>query len=530
MNEGSTSAAISSATPAAVPAARPRREPVITQIAGFVDLFVWLLVLKSFFLPLFIIPTGSMAQTLAGAHADHTCPNCGWGYQIGVHEEPRQGIPPLPDLIQCPNCRYVQQTSIASASGVVLKPKAGDRIVLHGWMYDFGGSFSAQRWDVVVFKNPSQPDVNYIKRLIGIPGDTIEVIDGDIFVTPQGENEPRISRKTRMAQDALWIPYYDHDFIPRSEGRAGRDFYRPRWAPRGQSSGWMSFETRAPRFDGVSAARAELQFVTGQNGAPRPGLIQDINGYNGQHRNTGMPPPEVVTDARLSAEVEFSGGEGYVELLVSKYENLFAARLYRDGRLSLTRTSGDGEVEVWGEFAAAVVTRPVVLSLGHADYEVVVELDGRRVLASTSQAYSVHAAGVRGRGRLAASPTVRIAAERAELTLRHVRIDRDVHYTSRSPNNLPGQGIEGSPIKLRGDEYFCMGDNSPASHDGRWWHSSDLGAHLRARHARGEYTIGTVPADQMIGPAFLVYWPGFMPVLPGGPNILPDFGRVRWIH
>ena len=74
-----------------------RKEPFLTQIASFVELFVWLLVLKSFFLPLFIIPTGSMAETLSGAHATYTCPNCGYEYPVGFHD------PEGPRIVQCPN-------------------------------------------------------------------------------------------------------------------------------------------------------------------------------------------------------------------------------------------------------------------------------------------------------------------------------------------------------------------------------------------------------------------------------------------
>ena len=39
-----------------------------------------------------------------------------------------------------------------------------------------------QRGDVVVFRLPSKPSVHYIKRLIGIPGDHIEVRDNTIFI------------------------------------------------------------------------------------------------------------------------------------------------------------------------------------------------------------------------------------------------------------------------------------------------------------------------------------------------------------
>ena len=39
-----------------------------------------------------------------------------------------------------------------------------------------------ERGDIVVFKTPSDNRTDYIKRLIGIPGDTIQFIDGDIYL------------------------------------------------------------------------------------------------------------------------------------------------------------------------------------------------------------------------------------------------------------------------------------------------------------------------------------------------------------
>ena len=48
---------------------------------------------------------------------------------------------------------------------------------------------SPQRGDVIVFKLPGQENINYVKRLIGLPGETIKVINGEVYIKSNNSKE-----------------------------------------------------------------------------------------------------------------------------------------------------------------------------------------------------------------------------------------------------------------------------------------------------------------------------------------------------
>jgi signal peptidase I len=79
----------------------------------------------------------------------------------------------------------------------------GERLVVNKFLYRFK---EPQRGEIVVFKYPRDPSRDFIKRVIGVPGDTIELKDGRVFVNGQLQNETYILEKTRGSYPLATVP------------------------------------------------------------------------------------------------------------------------------------------------------------------------------------------------------------------------------------------------------------------------------------------------------------------------------------
>ena len=61
----------------------------------------------------------------------------------------------------------------------------GDHIFGNRLAYKFG---EPERFDMIIFRYPDDEEQLFIKRVIGLPGDTVEFRDGDVFIN--GSSEP----------------------------------------------------------------------------------------------------------------------------------------------------------------------------------------------------------------------------------------------------------------------------------------------------------------------------------------------------
>jgi signal peptidase I len=62
----------------------------------------------------------------------------------------------------------------------------GDYLIIDELSYQFR---APQRGEVIVFKYPSDPSQRYIKRIVGLPGETISIQDGQVFIFQDGINQ-----------------------------------------------------------------------------------------------------------------------------------------------------------------------------------------------------------------------------------------------------------------------------------------------------------------------------------------------------
>ena len=187
--------------------------------------FILALLFKAFIAEAFVIPTGSMAPTLMGAHKDIHCEECGFQYQCGASNEFNDVGARKEELVigtTCPLCRKPQVANPYVNSNHATF--SGDRILVSKLAYAWS---QPRRWDVIVFKFIEEARLNYIKRCVGRPNETIRIREGNIYVKKSLDGERaagpafEIARKPPHVMNAMLQVIYDSKYIPKKLVQAG---------------------------------------------------------------------------------------------------------------------------------------------------------------------------------------------------------------------------------------------------------------------------------------------------------------------
>ena len=103
-------------------------------------------------------------------------------------------------------CRF--QGNFIVLQGIAMLPsyKDGQRVKIK--RFDRFEEPDLKRGDVVVFLYPEDPSASHFKRLIGLPGDTVEIREGKVIVNDQELNEPYVDSRlnqSHRSQEPIYV-------------------------------------------------------------------------------------------------------------------------------------------------------------------------------------------------------------------------------------------------------------------------------------------------------------------------------------
>ena len=121
----------------------------------------------------------------------------------------------------------IMQAFVVPTSSMESTVLVGDHLIVDKLSYSPAGSLSRhilpytdiKRGDIFVFKFPPQPGTNYVKRVMGVPGDRIRVEGKAVFLRPSG------SANSHKLENEFYTQHIRPDLMPY------RDFFPPKLPP-----------------------------------------------------------------------------------------------------------------------------------------------------------------------------------------------------------------------------------------------------------------------------------------------------------
>jgi signal peptidase I len=314
-----------------------------------------------------VVSSGSMATTLLGPHRTARCPDCGLEFVYDAETSVEAGI------VTCPNCG---RRGIESNTRVA----AGDRLLVDratfGWR-------RPRRWEVALFRCPEHASDYCVKRVVGLPGETLEIRGGDVFV------DGTIARKSLAEQRALAVLVHDTTWSGGQGNLPNRWSSQPNDAWQMDGTGWKS-AADSERINWLNYVH--WRRVPGAPPTIEVSPVDDDDSYNQTTSRQLNPVSDLMLISQLSAS-----GQGTL-LLKANYggEAFQIAIESTTGGVSLSR--GDRVVQT-AQAAPGLLDRPTEIVLSLIDRQVLLAVGGRELFSRSRSRPSLH----RRHSRLAAA-------------------------------------------------------------------------------------------------------------------------------
>ena len=284
----------------------------------------------------FVIPTGSMAPSLQGQHMDLDCAQCGYRYLTGSNKNDG-----MIEETCCPICNF--RTNMDPEHDSEHRPNSGDRILVNKFIYDFN---EPERFDVIVFKYPNNAKQNYIKRLIGLPGESILIENGDVYTMQSADGETwtrEIARKPSRKVKQVLIDVDDTKYIP---GRLKTLNWPSRWA---QWDGRSAWSRNANESEFIVDAKDTEEWLRYRHLVPRGDRVEK-RGVNNP-RNVALPSDwSLIKEGELPEEFTKPLAELPPGALITDAMSYNNARVRNSNRIPSefgNHWVGDLGVEAW---------------------------------------------------------------------------------------------------------------------------------------------------------------------------------------
>ena len=415
---------------------------VVLTLCGLLLLFC----VSQFAFPGSIVPVrvigASMAERFHGPHYRVCCQACQFCFAVDAT------VAEIPRFVGCPNCGSQQPHN----PDELVFP--GDRLFINRMSYTFR---DPERWETILFRSADPPLDQCLKRVVGLPEETVAVAHGDVWI------DGKRLKKDWSTVDALAITVHDARFA------SNQPLARVRWRPSHQATPW----NKIPHT--VCSFRCTPKSETAHQSAPIEWIVYDhVDFHRGRVQATHQVTDNYAYNQTLSRKLYNTD-----DLIVGAKAQWFGVgRLFFQlGSLCLELDCGQGSGKLWdgglelAEFPWPAEQRvsPVWMEVASVDQQFFFVINKKVVFSCDLEEKRIAAArhpqgDPLGESEPRSGSILAIGSQSLDVVIEDLLVRRDIYYTPEVHGVANRRTDE---YRLAADEFFVLGDNSPVSLDSR---------------------------------------------------------------